>query len=472
MIDRASCGMLCAPNERSIPAHAASTANAPLSRRKERAKVRLELHKVFVKDVRWGDATKVVSGVLYVNKREAVACVAAESRFAHVDLEIARPGERVRIIPVKDVVEPRVKLDADGAPAGYFPGFEAPMGRSGAGRTLVLDGAAVVTCGPIVAFQEGFVDMSGPGADYTPFSQTQNVVLIARPEAGLEAHAYERILREAGLKLAVHLAAKCAEAGFGAPDVVDVFEKGTAHEEGAKHPELPRVVYVCMNITQGLLHDTYLYGADIKPAMPTLLHPNEVLDGAMVSGNCVSACDKNTTWHHVHNPIVAALYARHGYEIDFLGVIPTQESTVMDGKLRAAAMNLAIAQELGAEGAVISEEGYGNPDSDLCLNAKYFERAGIKTVVVSDEAAGTDGASQGLADTAPEMVAFVSTGNVNEMLEVPAMARTIGWPEAISNLSGGADDSLRADGSMVVEMQSITGSTAEIGYNRIGCEWV
>ena len=30
--------------------------------------MRLELHKVKVRDVRWGDATKVEGGVLYVDK--------------------------------------------------------------------------------------------------------------------------------------------------------------------------------------------------------------------------------------------------------------------------------------------------------------------------------------------------------------------------------------------------------------------
>lgn len=433
--------------------------------------MKLELLKVDIRDVRWGEVTRVTDGTLFVNKAEAVSHVAEETRFSSVDLELARPGESLRVIPVKDVVEPRVKLADDGSPCGYFPGFAQPMARAGSGRTLALDGAAVVTCGPIVAFQEGFIDMTGPAADLSPFSKTQNVVLVAEPAAGLDPHTYERILREAGLRLAVYLASRCADAGAEA-DSVGVFEKGTVHEESLRFPGLPRVAYVCMSITQGLLHDTYLYGADLRPALPTLLHPNEVLDGAMVSGNCVSACDKNTTWHHTRNPIVTSLYARHGTEINFLGVIPAQESTIMDGKLRAAGMNLAIAQELGADGVIISEEGYGNPDTDICLGAKVFERAGIKTVVVSDEAAGTDGASQSLADTAPEMVAFVSTGNVNEMLEVPPMARTIGWPESIANLSGGSADSLRPDGSMFVEMQSIVSSTNEIGFNKTGCDWI
>ena len=384
-----------------------------------------------------------------------------------MSIDFARPGEKTRIIPVKDAVEPRVKIGK----GNYFPGFMAPMEKAGNGKTLALDGAAVITCGPIVAFQEGFIDMSGPAAPYSPFSETYNIVLSVEPVEDLEKHLYETSLREAGLKLAVYLA-RCADENGAEADEVAVFEKGDTFEESQKYPDLPKVIYVCMNITQGLLHDTYLYAADLRPSLPTLIHPNEVLDGAMVSGNCVSACDKNTTWHHCHNPIVQALYARHGKEINFLGMVPTQESTVLSGKIRASQMNLSIAQQLGADGVIVSEEGYGNPDTDLCLNAKNFENAGIKAVLVSDESAGTDGASQSLADATPELTGFISTGNVNEMIEVPAMDKVIGYPESIAVLSGGAEESLRPDGSMYVELQSIIASTAEIGFNKLGCEWV
>jgi glycine reductase len=429
--------------------------------------MRLELHKVKITGLAFADRTYASGGILYVNKNEAEAVIAEDKRFTKVGIDLASPGESVRIIPVKDAVEPRVKLGK----GSYFPGFFAPMEKAGTGKTLVLDGAAVITCGPIVAFQEGFIDMTGPGAQYTPFSKTCNIVLSVEPAEKLEKHQYEAALREAGLKLGVYLASSCDKNGAEANEI-QIFEKGDTFEESMKYPLLPKVAYVCMNITQGLLHDTYLYATDLRPALPTLLHPNEVLDGAMVSGNCVSACDKNTTWHHLHNPIVQALYARHGKDINFLGVIPTQESTVLDGKIRAANMNLNIAEQLGADGVIVSEEGYGNPDTDLCLNAKNFERAGIKAVLVSDEAAGTDGASQSLADATPELTGFVSTGNVNEMIEVPAMEKVIGYKEAISLLSGGAEESLRTDGSMYVELQSIIGSTAEIGFNKLGCEWI
>jgi glycine reductase len=428
--------------------------------------MRLELHKAKVRALALGGPTRLEKGTLYIDKEEAVKKLSGDARLASLDIELASPGASIRIIPVKDAIEPRVKLTGG---QGYFPGYCAPMGRAGEGATFVLDGAAVVTCGPIVAFQEGFVDMSGPGAAYTPFSETHNVVLTVKPAPGLGPHAYEAALREAGLKLAVYLADCCKEHR---PDEVTVFEKGGAAEEAAKYPGLPKVLYVMMCITQGLLHDTYLYATDLKPSLPTLLHPNETLDGALVSGNCVSACDKNTTYHHLNNPVVRALYARHGRDLNFLGLVPVAESTILEGKLRATMMNTALAVELGADAVIVTEEGYGNPDTDLCLNAKNMENKGLVTVLISDEAAGTDGASQGLADATPELVSFISTGNVNEMVEVPAMDKVIGDPEAIAVLSGGAPESLRPDGSMFVELQSIIGSTCELGFSRIGCDWI
>ena len=428
--------------------------------------MRLELRKVLIKDLQWAEKDALKDGVLFVNKQGAIASVATDTAFKSVDLDIARPGESVRIIPVKDAIEPRIKLTGG---KGYFPGFYAPMERAGEGTTLVLQGAAVVTCGPIVAFQEGLIDMSGPGSQYSPFSETVNMVLVVEPKDNLDPHAYEEALRKAGLRLSIYLASLCVDAKA---DSVEVFEKGSVVEEDAKYPNLPKVLYLCMSITQGLLHDTYVYATDLKPCLPTLLHPNEVLDGAVVSGNCVSACDKNTTYHHVNNPVVTELYSRHGKDINFLGMVPTIESTVLDGKRRAAMMNLSLSKELGANAVIITEEGYGNPDTDFCLNAKYHEDAGIVAVVISDEAAGTDGKSQGTADSTPELVSFVSTGNVNEMIEIPAMKKVIGDPKAIAHLSGGEKDSLRPDGSMFIELQAVIASTCEIGYSRVGCEWV
>ena len=428
--------------------------------------MRLELHKVRIKNVSWGDATEVRGGTLFVNREEMLSMALKEPRFAKAELELARPGDSLRIIPVKDVIEPRCKLSG---PGEVFPGFVGGMQTVGEGSTLVLDGAAVVTCGPIVAFQEGLIDMSGPAADYSPFSRTNNVVLVVEPAQGIDRHSYEAALREMGLRLGWYLAHLCRDARA---DEIKIYEMEGPVRESAKYPHLPRIAYLCMSITQGLLHDTFLYGADMKHLVPTLIHPNEKMDGAMVSGNCVSSCDKNTTWHHLNDPIVEELYGRHGKDLVFLGVIPAPEDTRLAGKERTSSYNANLARILGAHGVVISEEGYGNPDTDLCMNAAKCEKLGIKTVVISDEAAGTDGKSQGLADAAPEITAFVSAGNVNEMVMLPPMDKVIGYEDSISNLSGGAEESLREDGSMFVELQAIIGSTNELGFSRIGARWV
>jgi betaine reductase len=99
---------------------------------------------------------------------------------------------------------------------------------------------------------------------------------------------------------------------------------------------------------------------------------------------------------------------------------------------------------------------FGNPDHIRVSSAESFGKYDIS----------------GLADATPEMTGFVSAGNVNEMIEVPPMDRIIGFPKSIAFLSGGASDSLREDGSMYVELQSIIGSTNELGFSKLGCEWI
>lgn len=145
--------------------------------------MKLELHKVKVTDLKWGDKTLFDGGTLYVNKAEIEEMLLEDERFAKVSVDFAKPGESVRILPVKDVVEPRCKLEGENE---VFPGFIGDVDTVGYGKTLVLSGAAVVTCGRIVGFQEGIIDMSGPGADYTPFSKTNNVVLVFEPKRGLK----------------------------------------------------------------------------------------------------------------------------------------------------------------------------------------------------------------------------------------------------------------------------------------------
>jgi len=129
--------------------------------------MKLELGKINVKGLKFGDATAVSGGILTINKDELIKLVCEDDHIKSACVELAAPGEKTRITPVKDVIEPRVKVSG---PGGMFPGVLNKVETVGTGRTHVLSGAAVVTCGRIVGFQEGIIDMSGPGAEYTPFS--------------------------------------------------------------------------------------------------------------------------------------------------------------------------------------------------------------------------------------------------------------------------------------------------------------
>jgi len=424
--------------------------------------MRLEIGNIYVSDVQFGDVTEVKNGTLFVNKTELEkTALGADDRIKSVEVFLARPGESVRIMPVKDVVEPRVKVEGCG---GIFPGFMAEVDTVGSGRTHVLKGAAVVTTGKIVGFQEGIIDMTGPGADYTPFSKTQNVVVKVEPIEGLNQHDHEVVVRLAGFRAANHL----GEAGRSvAPDSVSAYETKPLLEQAVAFPGLPKVAYVYMLQTQGLLHNTYYYGVDVRQIVPTFMYPTEVMDGAIVSGNCVSACDKNPTYIHANNPVIADLYAQHGKTINFLGCVITNENVTLQDKERSSNMTAKLVEFMGADAAIISEEGFGNPDADLVMNCSKLERRGIKTVLLTDEYAGQDGASQSLADSTPLGNACVSAGNANEVIKLPPMDVVIGYPEVANVIAGGWEGSLKPDGSIEAEIQVITSATNELGYNRL-----
>jgi len=423
--------------------------------------LRLEIGKIFIKDLQFGPETKVENGVLYVNKEELLSEISGDERIASIDFDIARPGEEVRIIPVKDVVEPRVKVEGNG---GIFPGFISKVDTVGSGRTHVLKGAAVVTTGKIVGFQEGIVDMSGEGAKYTPFSKTNNLVVICEPKEGILQHDHEEAVRTIGFKAATYLgkAGKNVE-----PDEVKSYETLPLLQQVQQYPELPKVVYVYMLQTQGLLHDTYVYGVDAKKIIPTFIYPTEVFDGAIVSGNCVSACDKNPSYVHMNHPIIEDLYERHGKDFNFLGCVITNENVYLADKERSSNMVAKLVEFLGADATIISEEGFGNPDADLVMNCNKVTAKGIKTVLVTDEYAGQDGMSQSLADSTPKGDAVVTGGNANEVVVLPPMKRVIGHVDAANTIAGGHMGSLREDGSIEAEIQVITGATSEVGFNYL-----
>ncbi len=421
--------------------------------------MKLTLGRILIHDIVFADETKLEGGVLYVNPSPLEKMVLEDDKIATVSFDIAKPGESVRITPVKDVIEPRVKVEG---PGGIFPGMIAGVDTVGSGRTHALAGMALVTAGPIVGFQEGIIDMSGPGAAYTPFSKTLNLVMVCTPRAGIEAHEYERAVRMAGFRVAVAL----GELGRDVePDEVQEFETLDFVDDLHLFHDLPRVGYVQMLQSQGLLHDTYVYGVDAKQILPTVLYPTESMDGAIVSGNCVSACDKNPTYIHLNNSVIADLYSEHGKTINFVAHIITNENVYLADKERSSNQTAKLCRMLDLDGVIISQEGFGNPDTDLIMNCKKIEAQGIKTVIITDEYAGRDGRSQSLADADAAADAVVTGGNANQVITLPKMDKVIGTLDFVNKIAGASAETLQDDGSLVVELQVITGATNEVGFH-------
>lgn len=411
----------------------------------------LELRKIQIKDIVFGEVNRIENSVLHLNKKSLSKLIMADKRIKEVDFDIAKPGQSVRIFPVKDVIEPRAKLKGD-----IFPGvFKEQVTEAGNGITYILSGCAVVTTGPIVGFQEGLIDMNGPASQYSIFSKLLNIVMIISKENNVDPHEHEESVRLAGIKLARFL----GEIGLKYKDYkTEKYEWKSTGEKYKEYPDLPRVAYIYNCMSQGLLHDTYFYGRDAKQIVPSLITPLEVMDGAIISGNCVSPGSKTTTYHHLNNAVIRELLNKHGEEINFMGIVLNPLMVTLKEKYRNCMLSFKYAKMLGAQGAIISQEGFGNPTTDLMLICSHLEKAGIKTVIITNEDAGIDGMSESLPDSVTEARAIVSTGNSNETIMLPKMDKVIGNLTEIKKTTGGNVNSIQNDGKLLVEIHGIMGS--------------
>ena len=307
-------------------------------------------------------------------------------------------------------------------------------------------------------------------ADYAPLNKVDSARrcglyfgrLEKQPE--FDAHEHEQMVRMAGIRLAAFV----GQLAVGQEEYEsEEYTWDSIGEKYAQYPDLPRVAYVQMLQSQGLLHDTYVYGVDAKKTLPTILSPTEIMDGAIVSGNCVSACDKNPTYVHENNPVVHDLFEEHGKTLNFVCQIITNENVYLADKERSSDWTAKLCKMLDLDGVIVSQEGFGNPDTDLIMNCKKIEAEGIKTVIITDEYAGRDGKSQSLADADVAADAVVTGGNANEVVILPKLDKVIGTLDYVTKIAGASEDTLREDGSLEVELQVITGATNETGFNKL-----
>lgn len=428
--------------------------------------MRLELNILTIRDIQYAEKTSVSDGVLYINCSQLQELLLEDRRLSQVDVELTHPGEKCRILQVLDVMEPRAKT-SDGDED--FPGVVGGQVPVGKGSTCVLQGTAVVISDYRERNETGrstdpngeIVDMSGPGAEVGLYGKTHNVVLLATPTDGVNALEYQAALKIAGLKTAAYL----AKAGKGVtPDATEIFELPPLTKIKEGFEKLPRVIYIFQILTlqfEPISGEPVLYGKNVPDIVPTLIHPNEMLDGAVTSP--LPALNVQT-YHIQNHPIIKELYKRHGKELCFAGVILTTAPNNMADIERVSNMAANLAKyTLGADGAVLTKTGGGAPELAMARVAQRCEQLGIKTAIAMlHMAADISDAKYGATTifSMPEVDAIVSMGVPFMELTLPAVDKIVGRPGIFS-------EGPPIDGEIVRGINLIKGALCQLGSSRL-----
>lgn len=375
---------------------------------------------------------------LMIDPARVRTLVLQDPRIRTATVELVEPGEDARIIHVRDVIEPRVKVSG---PGHVYPGVADHLPDTvGDGVTFRYSGFAVLICAEVLphirravsAATDSLIDMSGPGA-VTVYSTLRYLALILETVPDLELTEWNEALRLAGHRVADDLAGLLRDQDPPQRQRFSLDPTGNG---------LPRVVHVhTLNASMVPGIGTGIYGFT-PHALPVLLHPNEILDGA-IAGDAVVGYPGKCTWLHVNNPVLPALYARHGRDMQWVGSIVSRTRWgALREKQLSAYQTTKLAQMLGVQGALVTWNHGGNDLVEVMLTIQGLERAGIKTVFLTIESdikvvrltpelAETGSDEPPLLFSVPEADAIVSTGTLAPLEALPTVTRVVGGRELV-----------------------------------------
>jgi len=410
-----------------------------------------------ITEIRFAERFLLDGTVVFVDIDELRRLVLEDSAIASVDFQIARPGESCRAGPVFDIVEPRAKSPG-GSPD--WPGILGAPETAGHGTTHVLEGTAVTVLREQSPGESrgatGYVlEMSGEAAAGSRYAKLQHLIVIIRTRDDLAMHARQKAYRLAQMKVAVRLARAAMDA---APEKTQVFDIAGGEDRSA----LPRVAYVGQIFSRQRKpepEEQIIYGADTDGMVPTLLHPNEWLDGAVVTSYHTSIGGAETYFYQ-NNPVVAELYRRHqAREINFVGTVATIASADNCDRERNChyAANL-VKWALRADAAVLTKFGGGVPHTDLSETARLLECEGIKTAVQVTDLARDHRVESALLFNFPEVDAIVCIGGNSTQWQLPAVQRVIAANSGLAELLAGP---------FAIESHNVIGVANQQGASRL-----
>ena len=412
-----------------------------------------------VRTLRFSASTRLDGTTLDIDSDELRGLLLEDEALSDVTFELVAPGEDCRAGPVFDIIEPRAKASGS---SPDFPGILGPPLTAGMGTTHVLSGMTVTVLDEHAAGgSRGSIgrvlEMTGPAAEGSSYSGLHHLVVIPRMAPDKDGPAAQRAKRVAGLKTAVYL----AQAAASQPPS-ESRPLGPVNPGPPGRPDLPRVAYVGQIFSrqrQAELNEPVLYGLNTAGMLPVLLHPDEWLDGAVVTSYYTSMGGAETYLYQNH-PIITELYRRHhAGELNFVGTVASiagSDNADRDRNCRTAASLVQWA--LNADAAVLTKYGGGVPHADLAETARLLETQGIRTSVMVSDVSRDRRVESALLFNFPEVNAIVYGGGNDTRWQVPPAGRVIAATPAIGELLAG----VRELGAM-----NVAGVTNQQGASRL-----
>jgi glycine reductase len=281
----------------------------------------------------------------------------------------------------------------------------------------------------------GYVlEMSGEAASASHYAKLCHLIVIPHTKPTISTHTRHKAYRMAQLKIAVGLAQIAIDA---APARTVTLDTVISRDRDS----LIRVAYVGQIFSRQRKPEPgeqIIYGANTEGMLPTLLHPNEWLDGAVITSYHTSIGGAETYFYQ-NNPVVAELYKRHqNKELNFVGTVATiAAADNLDRERNTRFAAHLVKWALGAEAAVLTKFGGGVPHSDLAETARLLERDSIKTVVQVTDLARDHRVESALLFNFPEVDAIVCIGGNGTRWKLPTVERVIAANGGMAELLAG-----------------------------------
>jgi glycine reductase len=315
----------------------------------------------------------------------------------------------------------------------------------------------------------GVLDMWGPISQLTPLGSMINIIPILKLVDGINELEAHNTIQMAEFKVAQRLAETTRNE---TPKNVEKFELFEVD------PSLPRVVYifsfVTYHITPEQAHSTLaFYGLSVDESLPSFIHPNEFLDGALTADARKGRSGELSSWGLMNHPVVLTLLREHGKRLNFLGVILQRTRFLSEyGKHVTAQATSQLARLVGADGIITTRTSpSGNNMIEIMLTLKACEEKGIKTVTLAPEWGGFDGTEQPLVFHLPEADAVISTCSMDRIIEAPAPKKVIGLGDNKLFTIAGGEQPISPWGELVLDTRtSIAEGIDFLGMNNYTCK--